>query len=316
VTSDAVPVFSVQADPAEVGSWQGLARDCERDGFDALLVANHPGTCSSPFVALAAAAAVTERIRLGSYVVNAGVWEPLTIAGDVATLDRVSGGRALLGIGAGHTPAEWTMRGRAYPHARDRIARMMEVTHVTRQLLAGERVTFHGEHVDADEAQLQRPRPVQDPVPLLVGGNGSTVLRFAAEHADIVGMAGLGRTLEDGHRHEVRWRPVEIDERVDLVHATAAAAGRTPVLEALVQHLEITEDAEQAASRLAERVDGLDPGDVLAAPYALVGTVDELVAELRRHRERWGFERFVVRAPSCQDAAAVLSACSAITVRS
>jgi alkanesulfonate monooxygenase SsuD/methylene tetrahydromethanopterin reductase-like flavin-dependent oxidoreductase (luciferase family) len=64
---------------------------------------------------LAAAAAATSRIRLGTYVVNAGAREPLHLASEVATLDVVSGGRAVFGAGAGHTPAEWTMFGRPYP---------------------------------------------------------------------------------------------------------------------------------------------------------------------------------------------------------
>ena len=71
-----------------------------------------------PFVALATAAAATSKIRLGTYVVNVGVRDPLQIATDVATLDVVSGGRAQLGIGAGHTPAEWTMTGTPYPSPR------------------------------------------------------------------------------------------------------------------------------------------------------------------------------------------------------
>lgn len=159
----AAPAFSMQADPAEIGSWLDFARDCEQEGFDALLVADHLGASSAPFVALAAAAAVTERLRLGSYVVNAGVWEPLGLAAEVATLDGISQGRALLGVGAGHTPAEWTMQGRQHPPSRQRVTRMMEIARVTRRLLAGETVTFAGEHIIASDATLETPSPVQHP---------------------------------------------------------------------------------------------------------------------------------------------------------
>jgi probable F420-dependent oxidoreductase len=303
--------FSVQADPAEVPSWGEFARVCEQDGFDALLVADHPGTGSSPFVALAAAATATRRLRLGSYVANAGWWQPLHLAAEVATLDVVSGGRVLLGIGAGHTPAEWTMRGLSYPSAGDRVARMIEVTDVARRLLAGERVDVAGVHVVARDAALERPRPVQDAVPLLVGGNGTRVLRFAAREADIVGLSGLARTLEDGHRHAVRWRREDIDDRVTLVHSEAEAAGRAPILEALVQRLEITDDAEAAAHRLAQRATGATAADILGAPYTLFGTVPELVEELRGHQRRWGFSRFVVRADARDDAARLITALAA-----
>jgi len=108
---------SVQASPRDRASWLGLARDVEAAGFHALYAADHPGSTASPFVALAAAAAVTERIQLGTCVVNAGVWEPLALASEAATLDVVSGGRAVLGVGAGHTPREWTATGRRFPTA-------------------------------------------------------------------------------------------------------------------------------------------------------------------------------------------------------
>jgi probable F420-dependent oxidoreductase len=302
-------VFSIQADPAEVaGRWDEFAGACERDGFEALLVADHPGSASSPFVALAAVATATDQLQLGSCVVNAGAWEPLALAAEVATLDVVSGGRALLGIGAGHTPAEWTMSGRDYPSARNRVARMIEVTEVARRLLADELVTFHGVHIVARDAVLEAPRPVKQPVPLLVGGNGATVLRFAAREADIVGLSGLGRTLEDGHRHEVRWRRHEIEESVELVRKAADAAERSPSFEALVQVLEITDDAEAAANKLAERVPSVTAEDLLAAPYVLIGTINELAAELRRHQQRLGFTRYVFRAPAREAAAQLLSA--------
>src|SRR4051812_6739664 len=79
-------VISVQASPCDAASWLDLARRCESAGFDALLAADPPGSGPSPFVALAAAAAVTSRIGLGSYVSNAAVRDPILLAADVATL--------------------------------------------------------------------------------------------------------------------------------------------------------------------------------------------------------------------------------------
>ena len=97
-------ILSLQARPRDARSWLQLAQRCEESGFDALLAADHPGSSASPFVALAAAAAVTSTLGLGSYVSNTGVREPVLLAADVATLDVVSDGRARLGLGAGHTP--------------------------------------------------------------------------------------------------------------------------------------------------------------------------------------------------------------------
>lgn len=88
----------------------GVGGGDEGAAFDGLYVSDHPGTGPAPFVALAAAVAVTERIQLGTCVLNAGVWDPVALASEVATLDVVSGGRAVLGVGAGHTPESGSPR--------------------------------------------------------------------------------------------------------------------------------------------------------------------------------------------------------------
>lgn len=293
--------FGVQAGP-ESGSaaWLDLAAKAEDLGFDALYVADHVGVVVSPFVALAAAAAVTSTLRLGTYVVNCGLRDPLSIASDAATLDQLADGRVVLGLGAGHTPAEWTMSGRAYPSAAQRVGRLAETVEAVEALLRGDTVTFRGGYVELDEAVLAEPRPVQDRIPLLVGGNGPALLRLAGRTADVVGLTGLGRTLPDGHRHEVDWRRDAIDARVALVRAAAGGRAAGPILDALVQHVEITEHdhRDAAAERCAQMAPGMTAADVVTAPYALVGSVDQIVEELVAHRERWGITSYVVRAPA------------------
>ncbi|GAA4098646.1 LLM class flavin-dependent oxidoreductase [Nonomuraea soli] len=285
------PVISVQADPASAASWAELARHAEESGYAALLAPDHPGDGASPFVALASAAALTTRLELGTYVSHAGVREPLLLASDVATLDLLSGGRARLALGAGHTPAEWSMTGRTRPDVAGRVRRFLEVAEVTRALLAGETVTREGIAV---EARLDSPRPVRLPVPFTFGGGNSTLLRWAGGHADVVGLTGLGRTLPDGHRHEVRWTGADVDRQVELVAEGAKDRPRPPELEALVQRVEITDDAEKLASELAPGL-GMTVAEVLGCPYLWIGTVEEIVQAIDRDRERWGITRYVVR---------------------
>jgi probable F420-dependent oxidoreductase len=262
--------FSLQALPDDAKGWLDLARRAEEIGFESLYVADHPGSCAAPFVALAAAAAVTTRIRLGSYVVNAGVREPILLASDVATLDVVSGGRAVLGLGAGHTPAEWAAIGKVRPGVRARIDHCIAVAEETRRMLAGD--------------GMAKPHPVQEPVPLLIGGGNTRLLAWAAEHADLIGLSGLGRTLDDGHTHEARWRPDQIDAQVEL-------AGGKPV-EALVQLVRVTDDAGAVYADWDDEI----PADVLAAaPYVLVGTLDEIRTKIQQVERRWGITRFAVR---------------------
>jgi alkanesulfonate monooxygenase SsuD/methylene tetrahydromethanopterin reductase-like flavin-dependent oxidoreductase (luciferase family) len=155
-----VPVISVQAKPSDAVSWRNLAQRCEASGFDALLAADHPGSGPSPFVALAAAASVTSRIGLGSYVSNAAVRDPILFAADVATLDVVSAGRARLGLGAGHTPAEWSAVGRTRPDVAGRVRRCISVAEAVQALLAGEQVDVNTADLVARDARLQEPRPL------------------------------------------------------------------------------------------------------------------------------------------------------------
>lgn len=290
-----VPIaISVQGVAESAAQWRDLARRADAAGLATLYVPDHPGSCPAPFVALAAAAAVTERIALGTCVVNAGLWEPVTLASEVATLDVVSEGRALLGLGAGHTPSEWEAVGRAIPPAGARVDRLEEVVATTTGLLSGE------------VAGLDAPRPVQERVPLMVGGGGPRVLALAARTADVVGVTGLGRTQADGHRHDVAWSRDEVDASFTALHDAAVAAGRSPSIEALVQHVEVTDDRLAAAEAFAARVDMPDPTGLLDVPYVWLGTVDEIADQLRVHRVRWGVDRYVVRPPVLDAAEAVL----------
>lgn len=289
--------ISVQAVPEDRDTWLDLARRVDADGFATLYTADHPGSCPAPFVSLAAAASVTEQVALGTCVANAGLWEPVVLASEVATLDIVSGGRAVLGLGAGHTPSEWAAVGRQIPPAGERVDRLEEVVAATRRLLAGEEV---------DEARLETPRPVRDRIPLMVGGGGRRVLALAAREADIVGVTGMGRTLADGHRHAVHWSEPELDRSFAALHEEIATAGNEPAIEALVQHVEITDDPEGAATRLAERLGDTDPADLVDIPYVWFGTVGSIAEQLHRHRARWGVDRYVVRPPALDVAADIL----------
>ncbi|RKN51327.1 TIGR03621 family F420-dependent LLM class oxidoreductase [Micromonospora endolithica] len=286
--------FSLQATPTDAADWLDLARRAEAAGFDALFAPDHPGKAAAPFVALAAAAAVTTTLGLGTNVSNAGVREPALLAGDVATLDLLSGGRARLGLGAGHTPAEWRAVGRERPDVAGRVRRCVAVAEAVRALLDGAEITVDSPDLVVHGARLAGPRPVQSRVPLTIGTANSRLLRWAGAHADVVGLAGLGRTLPDGYAHEVRWREADIQAQLAEVAAGAAGRDTPPVLEALVQQVVVTDDAEAAAADTA-RETGLTVAELLATPYVLIGTVDEIHAAVTAHERRWGITRFVVR---------------------
>lgn len=298
---------SVQGRFVSREQWIQLAKATDRSGFDCLYVADHPGSSAAPFVALAAAAAVTERVRLGTCMLNAGLCEPLALASQLATLDALSAGRAVFGVGAGHTPAEWTMVGSHFPRAAQRVDRLIELVGAVRILLAGETVTTSGADLRLQEAVLSDPRPMQGPIPLMVGGNGRRVLTFATEYAEIVGVTGLGKTLPDGHSHEAEWSPTALDRTFGVIDSAAKRTGRRPDIEALVQHIEITDDPRRSAEAIAELIPGASSDDLLRAPFMWIGPPDRIVAQIKQAERRWGLNRYVVRDNAIDAANAVLS---------
>ena len=279
---------------------RAIARQAESAGLDGLAVADHPGMTWSPFVALTSAAVATERLGLGTAVINCGVRDPLDIAGDAATLQTISGGRLTLGLGAGHTPSEWSQLGRERPSPSARIDRFETVARAVVALLAGDRVSVDGPHLSLADARLEMTLP--ELPRLLVGGGNPRLVRLGCELADVVELGGIGRTLPDGHYHEPRWSPADVDSAIAAFESSCDALGRRPTLGALVQYVEITDDAEGVTRRYLDQAAKVIPAemlpsvlDVIECPYVLVGTADELLDKLRRLQQRWGFTRFTVR---------------------
>ena len=162
-----------------------MARAAEECGFDSIWLGDHllyRSPDRAPWEAwtlLAALAAATERVRLGPLVACAAFHPPGLVAKMAATVDEVSGGRFVLGLGAGWNEDEFRAFGIAYDH---RVSRFEEAFAIVRGLLAGERVTLAGRFWSAEDAVLL-PAPARR-VPLMIGSNGPRMLRIALPHAD------------------------------------------------------------------------------------------------------------------------------------
>lgn len=270
-----------------------VARRAEVVGFDVVTFSDHVGPGMAPMPALGAVAQATSSIRLGTFVLNATMRNPVQLAWEASTIDQLSGGRFELGLGAGHTPHEYVETGIERLPAAARKAQMAEQVEIIRGLLDGETVDFDGVHHRVQGAAIHRS--AQDRLPILVGGNGEALLGHAAAHADIIGLQGLGRTLEDGHRHEVRWTSDHLDAQLDQLRAGSPERFDQLELNALVQVMEITDEADRVIDELVGRVDGLTHTDASDTPYVLVGTVDEIAEKIERCRARWGITYFTVR---------------------
>ncbi|WP_067974206.1 TIGR03621 family F420-dependent LLM class oxidoreductase [Nocardiopsis trehalosi] len=284
--------FGVNFGGVGIDAWTAFCRTAERSGYDTVLAPDHLGA-PSPFAMLAAAAVATDRLRLGTFVVDNEFWNPALLAREAATVDRLSGGRLELGLGAGHMKAEFDAAGLPWrPHA-ERVDRLEAAVGALDRLFA---------------EGGQEPRPHQAPrPPLLIGAHGERALRVAARHADIVGFGGLT---------QVKGRPMgtftlagseETLRRVAFVREHAD--GRDPEFNVLVQAVVLTDDAERTADDLAAAHPefGLATGRaVLDSPFVLVGTVEEVAAEIVRRRAAYGFSYVSTHGPFADALARVI----------
>jgi alkanesulfonate monooxygenase SsuD/methylene tetrahydromethanopterin reductase-like flavin-dependent oxidoreductase (luciferase family) len=254
---------------------------------------------------LGSAAAVTRTLKLGTYVIQAGVREPMHVAADAATLDLLAPGRVLLGVGAGHTPREWADLGRQRPAPAERAGRLADFVDILARLIHGETVTHDGQYLMLHGSQLDG-LPTGDRIQLAVGGGHPRVLRAAARHADVVGLSGLGRTLPDGHYHEARWSSTDLRRQLQLVDDEARRAGRAPAIEALVQVVAVTKDRAAAIQEISSDAPGASADDIAHTPFALIGTHEEMAAQLRAQASAFGITRYVIREPAVADIEHVL----------
>jgi probable F420-dependent oxidoreductase len=132
---------------------------------------------------LPALAAVTERVRIGTLVSPTSVHHPALLAKRASTIDWLSGGRMVLGLGAGWQINEHHAYGIELEPPGKRVSRFEESIQIVRSMLSAESTTFHGAYYDITDAPCD-PKPVQSPLPLLVGTHSPRMLRITARHAD------------------------------------------------------------------------------------------------------------------------------------
>jgi probable F420-dependent oxidoreductase len=282
--------FAVHASVAGTrGEWLDLARRAEALGYATLFVPDHLSRQLSPIAALAAAATVTERLRIGPYVFANDFRHPLVMAREAATLDILSGGRLELGLGAGWRTADYRQLGYRYDRPGLRIDRLVEALGIVKRLLAGETVTHHGEHYRLDGARIG-PMPVQRPVPIHLGAGGPRMLRLAAHEADVVGL--IPQFSRSG-------RPTVRDATEGALAAKVAllreAAGpRFDQLELSVFVADAgSPDAGRPLSSIAT-ITKAAASALIGSPYVMYGTTGRLRTLLERRREALGIASYAI----------------------
>ena len=273
------------------------AKTAERTGFDTVTVADHLGH-TAPFAVLAAAAAVTSRVRLRTYVLDAFFWNPALLAREAATLDLLSGGRAELGLGAGHMRTEHEDAGLPWLPLAERVERLERTLTEVRGRLA-----------DPDH----QPAPVQRPVPVLVGAMSAAGLAVAARHADVVGFAGLRQVRGAPPGSFTMSTAAQTRDRVAEVRRQAG--GRAYRSDVLLQAVVVDEDPTDAAARIAASAPGLTPEQLLDSPFVLLARdPEEAAEELRHRRQAYGFDSITTHQPHLEALGRVISAYRAVGV--
>lgn len=270
-------------------SLRAAALAAEAAGFDSVWLDDHllndEGDWRAPklegWTTLAALAPITGTVRLGHLVSANTFRNPGLLAKQAATLDHVSGGRFVLGIGAGWFEAEHTAFGIEFGEsAGDRLDRLDEAVGLIRRLLDGERVTHDGRYYQFRDA-ICEPRPIQARLPILVGGSGRTkTLRTTARYADLWNGYGTPARIAEvsgwlRERCDEVGRSFEAIERtvvMDVVVRDSVAQARDEYGAIAARHgIAATEDIEPGAE------EGLDAGGPPAlvaeylAAYAAIG---------------------------------------------
>lgn len=279
------------------------ARRAEASGYSCLVIPDHLIEQHAPIPVLATVAAVTERLRIGTFVFNSGLRHPAVLAQDLASLDVLSGGRLEIGIGAGWNRPEHDAIGIPFPPVGARVERLGEAITVLKGCFGDGPFSFTGTHYTITDHD-SHPKPVQRPYPpFFVGGGGKRVLSLAAREAQIVGVAPR---LLPGDQTDPRSDPRSItlaalEEKVGWIRE--AAGERFDQIELntypsggpIVVTDNVRAEVARRADDLRER-SGMDvtDEDVLNSPHVFIGSVASLTEKFHMLRERFGISSFML----------------------
>jgi len=262
---------------------RAIAVAAEESGFDSLWVGDHllyrddgrpergPHEC---WATLAAVAAITSRVEIGPLVACASFHPPAVLAKQAAAVQEVSGGRLMLGLGAGWNEPDYTAFGLAFDH---RVSRFCEAFQIIAPLVCGERVTFHGEYFSVEDSVLLPP--LQEPIPLMIGSNGPRML--VATLRDVAAWNTWYASYGN--------RPDTLKALIGEIESAARAVGRDPQTLRRSVCVLVRTDPESAERPLGEELPPVqgDANEIVAqlAAFAAAGA-DEIIVIANPINER------------------------------
>ena len=310
--------FSFFLPTGDFAAARGAALWADEHGFDALSMNDHYfsplGTPQTPqlecFTLLAALSGITKRVRLMPTVSAMSFRHPALLAKIASTLDIASGGRLVLGVGAGWQRNEYDAHGIPYPSNAQRLEQLREGIEVLKAMWTQEVPRWSGRHFAIDGA-YNHPRPLQKPhPPIMVGGSGDGLLRITAQHADVANLIPPiynGRDLIQDPAAAVRFDKGSLRKKVDRLRRIAETNGRDPrAIEmgglSLVGLATDRQAAETTAEGFAAQMGFANARAARESPSLLVGTPDDVKREIRSRAEELG-TTFVVVFTTTQETA-------------
>jgi probable F420-dependent oxidoreductase len=270
-----------------IDGWRERVRRYEQLGFSTITITDHVVVPQwEPLSALAAIAAVTERIGLGTLVLDVALRNPVVTAKAAATVERISGGRLELGLGAGYVRANFAAAGVPFDRGIDRVARLEEALVLMRRLWTEPSTTLHGHYYRVTDSPRVSPEAIRPRI--LLGGGGRSMMHLAGRVADTVSMIPRQTTGAWSVPESVPDSTMAaMAEKAAWVRAGAADAGRDPdaiELNTMVATTVVGDDPEAAIAREAAAA-GVPVADVSDSTLYLCGRADEVCERLRHWRD-------------------------------
>ena len=264
--------FGVSGRGETMAQWRDFARKAEDLGYSSLDLPDHFTRQFSPLPALVAAGQVTSRLRFATTMLCNDFRHPAMLAKEAATVDVLTDGRFELGIGTGSRPADLEEAGIQYDSAGVRVERIEETLRILRACFGDEeRISFAGKHFKITDSEAY-PKPVQRPLPIMMGARGKRMLKLAAREADIIGVM---MSADDP--------PGTLKERMAVIREAAG---------------ERYDDIEFTQLFFNVQVDGQPSGPWAQRPgLSLVGSRDQVIEQLQRLREESHISYIMVIGP-------------------
>lgn len=303
--------LGLQVGNLEFSRYRDVAQEAEGLGFALITCPDHivherPGgvvdreaLAYDPMIVLAAMIEATKKIEVGPLVLCNLFRHPAITAQSLTSLDRLSGGRSIAGLGTGWTETEFRMTGIPFPDITTRLRMLDEAITCVRSLWTNETTTFAGEYYRFEDAILW-PKPVRKPhPPILIGGGGKGLLRLAAKYADTVNLiSDVGRPGRITFEELRKLNDDSFRAKVRFLREESERHGRDPSTIRVsngIFSLVLTRSRAETESALGQAAAGfgVTPEEMRISPLALIGTPEECVAELQRRVREWHVGQFV-----------------------